>query len=183
MSQQRDDADEGLPEAEAALLAQSLKPVTPDPALAARMKARILQGIAQGGEAAASTTTARAGASLTVHVNERQWKQVAHGVEMCALHEDEHSRSLLLRMQPDSFLLPHRHEMSEESILLEGDAIIGEDLQLKAGDYHFSPAGSMHPLLQSPGGCIVYIRGQKGFSPRLTPGLFKRLLRGRPTRP
>ena len=64
MSQQRDDADEGLPEAEAALLAQSLKPVTPDPALAARMKARILQGIAQGGEAAASTTTARAGASI-----------------------------------------------------------------------------------------------------------------------
>lgn len=125
-----------------------------------------------------SATVLTASAALTVRVHERQWRQVARGVEMCTLHEDEHSRSVLLRMQPESFLLPHRHTMSEESILLEGDAIIGENLNLKAGDFHFSPAGALHPLLQSPSGCIVFVRGEKGFRPRVTLGLFKRMLQG-----
>lgn len=200
--------EERLPEDDAALLAQALAPRLPEADRAARMKQRILSGIGkartpadmspQAGAVAPAATAGTAGDQdrsagtpppsggtptiSTVHVRDRQWRQVARGVEMCTLHEDEHSRSMLLRMQPDSFLLPHRHVMSEESILLEGDAIIGDDLRLAAGDYHFSPAGALHPLLQSPGGCIVYVRGEKGFRPRVTTGLFKRLLRGLSTR-
>lgn len=172
--------DDHLPDTDAALLAQSLAPQLPEGERAAHMKARILKGIRATPHAQApSAIAARAsGALLTVRVQDRQWQQVARGVEMCTLHEDDHSRSILLRMQPDSFLLPHRHAMSEESILLEGDALIGEDLRLAAGDFHFSPAGALHPLLRSPGGCIVYVRGEKAFHPRLTTGLFKHLLRG-----
>lgn len=206
MSPQDDERDDHLPETDAALLAQALTPHNPAADRAAQMKAKILRGIAADRSAATASVHAAAQdnaghaapvaaahvptaaaahasitsslAALTVRVHEREWRQVARGVEMCTLHEDEHSRSMLLRMQPQSFLMPHRHTMSEESILLEGDAVIGENLNLQAGDFHFSPAGALHPLLQSPSGCIVYVRGEKGFRPRVTVGLFKRILRG-----
>lgn len=179
MNPQDDDRDEHLPAADAALLAQALAPQRPSDESAARMKAKILRGIAAAGTTAEPVPASSAvPAQLTVHTRDREWTQISRGVEMCTLHEDEHSRSFLLRMQADSFLLPHRHAMSEESILLEGDAIIGDDLHLAAGDYHFSPAGALHPLLQSPNGCIVFVRGEKGFRPRVTTGLIARWVRG-----
>lgn len=166
--------DEYLPEADLARLAEAIAPHPPDAASAARMKARLLENIRGVAQAPAS----HSGGLYALRTTERHWRQVARGVEMCTLREDEFSRTILLRMQPDSFLLPHKHEMSEESLILEGDALIGDDLHLGAGDYHYSPAGTFHPLLQSPKGCIVMVRGEKGFKARPSLGLFKRLLRG-----
>jgi len=169
--------DERLSDLDAGLLAESLQAQWPAEGRQDAMRARILNGI-KGEDAAYPATAPSAQSLLTVRTQERKWQQVARGVELCVLHEDEHKRSILLRMQAASFLLPHRHEMSEESIILEGDAIIGDDLHLNAGDFHYSPPGTLHPLLQSPSGCIVYVHGEKSFHPRPTLGLIKRLLRG-----
>lgn len=170
-------AAEYLPDEDMARLAESIAPQLPDAPTAARMKARILENVRT---MAPVTSQPLASPGLfTLRLDQRQWQPVTRGVEMCTLREDEFSRTILLRMQPDSFLLPHQHEMSEESLILEGDALIGDDLHLSAGDYHHSPAGALHPLLQSPNGCTVIVRGEKGFRPRPTLGLFKRLLRGR----
>ena len=171
------DVAEYLPDEDMARLAESIAPQLPDAVTAARMKARILQNARTITLVTSQPTGSPA--LFTLRLDEREWQPIARGVEMCTLREDEFCRTILLRMQPDSFLLPHQHEMSEESFILEGDALIGDDLHLNAGDYHYSPAGALHPLLQSPKGCVVMVRGEKGFSPRPTLGLFKRLLRGR----
>ncbi len=165
--------NEPLSDDDAALLAQALKPQWPAPERAADLRARILEKASPK----AAIASKRPGL-FTLRAGERQWQRVSAGVEMCTLQEDEHSRSILLKMQPGSFLLPHQHTMSEESLILEGDASVGDDQYLAAGDYHFSPAGALHPLLQSPQGCIVFVRGEKNFRPRVTVGLFRRLLRG-----
>lgn len=176
---------------EAAMIAGAVEPVQPEPEQAARIKARILAGVRaeprplQDSGAAPGAPDRRQNPGsppdhsgfLTVRVQDRHWEQVAPGVEMCVLMQDESRRSILLRMQPESFLLPHHHEMAEESVILEGDAWVGDDVYLTAGDYHFSPAGATHPILQSPKGCVVFVRGERAFHPRITTGLVKRVVR------
>lgn len=182
--------DESLPAEDAVMIAESLKAQSPSPERAAALKARILAGVRAEAAASAQTPSvapvpepaAPAAVAirgfLTIHAKDRVWERVAPGVEMCTLIEEADRRSILIRMQPGSFLLPHQHEMSEESLILEGDARIGADTYLTAGDYHYSPAGALHPVLESPQGCIAYIRCERTFRPRVTVGLLKRLVRG-----
>ncbi|MFO1318620.1 MAG: cupin domain-containing protein [Burkholderiales bacterium] len=184
--------DDSLMLDDAAMLAESLKPQSPAPDRAQALKARILAGVRAeaAGRAGESPPAADerdaivlppardAGPFLTIHAKDRAWVRVGPGVEMCTLLEEADRRSILLRMQPGSFLPPHRHEMAEESLLLEGDARIGSSTYLTAGDYHHSPAGAVHPVLESPHGCVVFVRCERGFHPRVTVGLLKRLLQG-----
>lgn len=177
--------DDVLSAEEAAVLAAALRPEMPDAATALRVKSRILAGVREAaatvpdGPAESAQVLAPPSAGfVTIPMDARQWRTVAPGVEMCTLREDAEARSILLRMQPDSILVPHQHAMSEESVILEGDAWIGEDVYLKAGDYHYSPAGRMHPMLRSPGGCIVFVRCDRDLRVRVTPGLVARVLKG-----
>ncbi len=179
MSNSNRGEEDVLSDEDAAILAAALRPEMPDPARAARLKARVMEGIRKPPVIVpVEPVTTPASVFRTIAVEGREWRPVSPGVEMCTLREDEEARSILLRMQPDSILLPHQHEMSEESLILEGDAMIGDDLYLKAGDYHFSPAGARHPMLRSPGGCIVFVRCDREFRPRVTVGLVKRVIGG-----
>ena len=54
---------------------------------------------------------------------------------------------------------PHRHRHDEEFIVLEGECRIG-NLQLRAGDAHFAPAGSWHDEITTDTGVLVLIRGE-----------------------
>ena len=182
-SERRD--DDALSAEEVAVLAVALRPERPDDATASRIRARILAGVRAAEAPPAAATdgmggldTSPATAFLTIPADGRRWQPVAPGVEMCTLREDAEARSILLRMQPDSILVPHQHAMSEESLILEGDAWIGDDVYLRAGDYHYSPAGRMHPMLRSPGGCIVFVRCDRDLRVRVTPGLVARVLKG-----
>jgi anti-sigma factor ChrR (cupin superfamily) len=182
MSEEKAGGGKPLSDEETGILAEAIQPYWPSEERAAHMKAQILRRIRAPGDAEGREPVRLHDAGMTLRtlrVSERQWKSVAKGVEICELREDDFSRTMLIRMQPDSFLLPHYHEMSEESLMLEGDAVIGDETYLEAGDYHFSPAGAVHPLLESPKGCIVFVRGEKKFHPRPTLGLIKRLLRGK----
>jgi anti-sigma factor ChrR (cupin superfamily) len=61
-------------------------------------------------------------------------------------------------MQPGASIQGHHHASAEECLVLEGDLRIG-DLHLKAGDYHVAAEGSIHPVLRSQGGAVMFVRG------------------------
>ncbi|MGD9600536.1 MAG: cupin domain-containing protein [Gammaproteobacteria bacterium] len=160
-----------LDPAVAATLAAALDPTTPEPARARALRERILSA------ASAPEGTTDATGLAFVGTLERRWEKRRLGVEFCLLHEDEHSRSFLLRLAPGGVLPAHRHDMDEESLLLEGDAWLGDIRYLTAGDYHFVPRGTPHPDLRSPNGCIAFVRGERRFKPRITGSLIARLAR------
>ena len=141
--------DKDLPEELQALaLALRAAPLPTD--RHARLKDRILAGATD--QAPATTATVRAA--------DRQWQFLLPGVESCLLHEDGSSCAFLLRMQRHSILPAHQHDVDEESIILEGDATVG-DVGVAAGDYQFVPAGAAHPAIRTQNGCIVFIRGHR----------------------
>lgn len=171
MSDERPDID-GPAETDLARLAETLRPLEPSPAQAARLRVRVL--------GSAAMERARAGAPqsglqwmLSDHL---EWTPLYEGVELCVLHENTHTRAALYRMAPGAVLLPHAHTADEESLILDGDARVGGDVHLTAGSYEFMPAGSRHALIRSPGGCVVLVRGQRRYRPRFTPALLRHLL-------
>jgi len=157
-----------------ASLAQAVAPVEPLQPRATALRARLL--------AAAASTTQMPAIVMPgfqfVAVGERRWERRRLGVDFCLLHENAHSRAFLLRLQPGGVLPAHTHEMDEESLMLEGDAWIGDTRHLTAGDYHFAPGGTPHPDLRSPNGCVVFVRGESSFKPKITPSLIARLISG-----
>jgi len=61
-------------------------------------------------------------------------------------------------MAPGASIQGHHHARAEECLVLEGDLMVGE-LRLNAGDYHVAGMGSMHPVLKSQGGAVMFVRG------------------------
>jgi anti-sigma factor ChrR (cupin superfamily) len=82
-----------------------------------------------------------------------------------------------MRMHPGSVLPAHSHSRDEESLLLEGEAWVDGDTCLRAGDYQHVAAGLMHADMRSPGGCLVFVRSELSFNPRITPGLVARFIK------
>ncbi len=148
---------------DAANIAQSLTPIEPESDRASLLKARILKGARElKRESETPSQAPQEPASMrTVATAQREWNRFTPGVEICVLHEDKQHRTALFRMQPGSVLFPHFHDMSEESFLLEGSAVIGDETVLTVGDYQFAAAGTEHPVINSPSGCIVLVRGER----------------------
>jgi len=161
---------------DAAQLAAALTPEVPSPARADALKARILAA-ARDTRAAEPARIAATFGFKFIAASERVWETRGLGIEMCTLHEDEHSRAILIRLKPGGVLPAHTHQMNEESLMLEGDAWIGDERYMTAGDYHFVPAGVTHPDLRSPAGCVVYVRGERHYRPKITPTLVQRMVR------
>jgi anti-sigma factor ChrR (cupin superfamily) len=61
-------------------------------------------------------------------------------------------------MRPGASIEGHHHANAEECLILEGDLAIG-DLRLNAGDYHVAAKGTIHPVLRSQGGALMFVRG------------------------
>jgi anti-sigma factor ChrR (cupin superfamily) len=162
-----------LDEGTAAAIALALKPQLPAPEHAAHLRTRVL-ALAR---VCATPPSARAALLRTVHGADRIWIRRSPGVDMCVLREDEYAWTFLLRVQPGAAIPPHHHELDEETLILEGDAWIGDDIHLQAGDYHYVAQGQGHPLLHSPQGCIALVRGTRRFQPRLTTQGLSRYLR------
>jgi anti-sigma factor ChrR (cupin superfamily) len=100
-------------------------------------------------------------APVTLRAGQGGWQQILEGVEKKVLHQDPEAgvESYLLRLAPGARLPAHEHRLTEECIMLEGEAWIGE-LKLVAGDFHLAPAGSTHPETHSETGALAYIRGE-----------------------
>ncbi len=134
-------------------LAEAVEPVAPPAALWGRIDAVLNQPP----KAAPFGTTVRA--------DEGQWKRLAKGVEKKLLLRDREAgiESYLLRMAPGSRLPAHRHRITEECLVLEGELSIGE-FSFAAGDFHAVAPGERHPEIFSAAGALVYIRGEPNVS-------------------
>ena len=86
------------------------------------------------------------------------------GIRRKVLFEDMAStmRGMLLNIAPGGQYPAHRHSCDEYFFLIEGDLLVDEydgdgQVQLTAGDFQRSPAGSVHGRLSSPSGCFALV--------------------------
>ena len=63
----------------------------------------------------------------------------------------------LFRMAAGSEYIPHVHAGPEECYVLEGDLHVGDDIVMHAGDYQRAPAGSVHGVQRTEGGCLLLV--------------------------
>ena len=108
-------------------------------------------------------------------VAEQRWRESWPGIELCMLRETDSSRSYLMRMRPGSALPAHLHSQDEVSMIIEGEAWVG-DARMGPGDFQFMPSGAAHATIRSPAGCVAFIHGERGFRPRITPGFVARFI-------
>jgi quercetin dioxygenase-like cupin family protein len=96
----------------------------------------------------------------TVRLDDGEWLLVRPGLERKLLYRDPATgtESHLFRMAAGAQIEGHHHASAEECLVLEGDLTVG-NLRLNAGDYHVAPKGSMHPVLRSQGGAVMFVRG------------------------
>ena len=134
-------------------LAEALEPVAPPAALWDRIDA----ALNQRPEAVPFGTTVRA--------DEGQWSRLAKGVDKKVLLRDREAgiESYLLRMAPGSRLPAHRHRITEECLVLEGELSIG-GFRFAAGDFHAITPDEQHPEIFSAAGALVFIRGEPNVS-------------------
>ena len=134
-----------------ARMAGELKPAALRASAKDAMHGRILQKIDQ--EAPHGTCTIRAA--------DMQWVSAGPGVEVKLLRKDveRNDQTVLIRMQPGSVVVGHRHTQEEECLILEGEIFIG-DYRLSAGDMHVTRPGVVHGPITAPHGALLMIRSE-----------------------
>lgn len=89
------------------------------------------------------------------------WQTTAFtGVEVQPLSVSAELRqaTMLVRMAPGSSYPPHRHSGPEECYVLAGDLWVGDDVELKPGDFQRAEADSVHAVQSTRGGCLLLIQ-------------------------
>lgn len=95
----------------------------------------------------------------TVRASETDWQYVTPTVAVKVLLKDESidMQTALWRLDPGGVIPGHNHAKNEECLVLEGKFHVGDHI-LNPGDFHVMEAGSAHPELSAPEGCLLYIR-------------------------
>jgi quercetin dioxygenase-like cupin family protein len=135
-------------------LASQASPVEPGHEAASRMRNKLFQRL-----------HAAQPDYLFVHSHEGDWVSIIQGVEVKILRQDADTRSMLIRMAPDTRLPAHAHDLDEESLVLEGEVTV-QGVHCNAGDYHFAPAGKDHSQIETTTGCLLFVRGSTAQSAR-----------------
>lgn len=104
--------------------------------------------------------------TVTLREREGEWLAVAPGITCKVLRSDSATgrQSYLLRLEPGVVAPAHAHSQIEECLVLEGDALVG-DQHLASGDWHVAMPGSSHENFRTISGCLLYI--QAGANPRV----------------
>jgi hypothetical protein len=117
-----------------------------------RIRARLMDRIAA--DAAPAPAASEMGEGLLVRAGDTEWKDgPAPGVQYRPLHG---SKTMLVRMEPDTWLPAHDHKFAEQCLVLEG-SIRSDGVAAYAGDYIYMPAGSTHAALYSETGALFLI--------------------------
>ena len=95
---------------------------------------------------------------LTVRCKDGVWQTLKAGIRVKQLGNSQEGNSVLIEFAPGASLSAHRHNWLEEGIVLRGGLQMGE-LNLGPLDYHVSPPGSRHAIIQSRQGALAYLRG------------------------
>ena len=99
--------------------------------------------------------------TMTIRAADMQWVSAGPGVEVMVLRMDSERRdqTVLIRMQPGSVVVGHRHTQQEECWIVEGEVFIGEH-RLGKGDMHIATPGVVHAPIRSPHGALLMIRSE-----------------------
>lgn len=94
----------------------------------------------------------------TIFATGNKWEEIAEGVEQKVVWREGEHVSRFLRLAAGSRLPPHTHRSEEETLIVSGDMFIG-DLLVRAGEFHWAPAGSEHGEISSDVGALAFVRG------------------------
>jgi len=99
--------------------------------------------------------------TFTIRAGDMRWVTVGPGIEVKVLRMDRerNDQTVLIRMQPGSVVVGHRHTQEEECLILEGEVFIGE-YRLGAGDMHVARPGAVHEPIRAPHGALLMIRSE-----------------------
>lgn len=167
--------DDNLPQALLDELMSGLRPLMPAPARAAALRVKVMSNIKGAVQDDSELSLAIAALRDLSPVAAERWEERWPGIELCMLRETDGSRSYLMRMQPGSTLPAHMHSQDEVSMIVEGEAWVGDSL-MGPGAFQFMPAGVGHADIRSPQGCVAFIHGERGFRPRITAGFVARFI-------
>jgi anti-sigma factor ChrR (cupin superfamily) len=138
----------------AAAMAQAIAPAELSQADAKAMHDRILARIRGDSPQPPLTQTIRA--------TDMRWVSAGPGVEVMVLrsNDERNDQTVLIRMQPGSVVVGHRHTQEEECLILEGEVFIGEH-RLMRGDMHIARPGAVHEPITAPQGALLLIRSER----------------------
>ena len=104
----------------------------------------------------------RGAATLTVSPTEGVWEKFSPRIKIKVLKReaDGSCMSYLLKLEAGAFLVPHKHSIDEECVVLEGELTIGNE-QVGPGTYHLAPRGLIHAAIRSEHGATLFIRGKE----------------------
>jgi anti-sigma factor ChrR (cupin superfamily) len=131
-------------------LHDTLVPEPMDAELAARVKRRVLQRIAEE----------QRPQHLTVHAGDGVWLPFGRGVQLKLLHAAGDVWSYLLRLEAGAQLPTHRHPIDEECVVLEGVVQVGE-LRVGAGDFHLGRKDVLHAPITAVEPALLFLRGAR----------------------
>jgi putative transcriptional regulator len=141
-------------------IATAMPATQPPPDLFERVLARIDSPAEASGARPWRTwpASARGGFEVTT-ATDTQWEPtLVPGIEARKLFCDPQSDrvTMLVRMAAGTAYPRHRHGGPEECFVLEGQVNVGSRV-LRAGDYQFAAAGSVHELQSTTDGCLLFI--------------------------
>jgi quercetin dioxygenase-like cupin family protein len=97
----------------------------------------------------------------TIGPDDGQWQRFSPRIKIKVLNAEPNGESMsyLLRFEAGAFLVPHRHAIDEECVVLEGEVTIGK-LRVGPGTYHLAPKGRVHEPIRSERGATLFVRGK-----------------------
>lgn len=136
-----------------AIMAESVREAPLDAMTQRFMKSRLMARVRD---------VERGAAANTVRLEAGVWEKFTPRIKVKVLRRDPDgsSMSYLLKLEPGAFLVPHKHHIDEECVVLEGLVTIGEEL-IGPGTYHLAPRGMIHAPIRSEHGAILFIRGKE----------------------
>ena len=95
---------------------------------------------------------------LSILGRDREWIQVAEGIQVKQFFVDEASgiQTSLVKMAPGASLPAHRHTGVEQVFILEGDCNLNGEV-LGPGDYHRAEGGSIHEITRTTNGTLFLL--------------------------
>ena len=135
------------------LMAEAVREAPLDPMTRRFMKSRLMTRVRD---------LERGAVSNTVRPEAGEWEKFSPRIKMKVLRReaDGSSMSYLLKLEAGAFVVPHKHHIDEECVVLEGMVTIGEEL-VGPGTYHLAPRGMIHAPIRSEHGAILFIRGKE----------------------
>ena len=160
------DLDTAFPTDLEAPFAEAVRQAPLDPLAERFMKSRLLARVAE---------SERGTVTNTVRPTDGEWERFSPRIKMKVLRRepDGGSMSYLLKLEPGAFLVPHKHAIDEECVVLEGEVTIGDEL-VGPGSYHLAPRGLIHQPIRSERGATLFVRGKE---PHWRDTAFKETLR------